>query len=99
MKSVRFWLLSVAAVTGLVYGFGDVGTAVWKWDSPAPTCVTSPSGKHVCSGVKVLFMSSDWSPSAWMFLAIGLGILAVGACLLRLAWRRRQRPVARHALG
>ena len=97
---MRFWLLIVTAFVSLLYGLGDVASAVEKWNSTW-TCVASPAGHRVCSGTRVLFLRPDWnwSPSPWVFLAIGLGLVALGSCLFVLALRTNRRLPAPRALG
>jgi hypothetical protein len=97
---MRFWIPTAAGFIVLMYGLGNVANASLKWNS-SWTCVTSPMGRRVCDGTKVLFMRADWnwSPSPLVFLAIGLAQIAVGAGLFLVAWRSTRRPAISHAFG
>jgi hypothetical protein len=74
-RSVKFWLLALAAVLAVGFEIGQIRTAVDFWGSSSRSCgpgcgeMAGPLGGGVLS------------------LAVGVGLLALGAVLVWLAAR------------
>ena len=83
MKVVRFWVLVGAAVLSALGGLSEFVSAVGLWTT-SPVCGGTP-GTHDYFCVRTGPFATGTSP--WVFLAIGLGLIALAGCFVRLANR------------
>jgi hypothetical protein len=84
---VRFSVvLTVAGVLAILAGLGSVVGAVAKW-TVSRTCFPAHTGGHLAC--VTTGPGSDLSLSPWAYLAIGLGLFALGGLLFSLAGVRR----------
>ena len=82
--------LTVAALLAILAGLASVGSAAAKW-TVSRTCFPAGQGGHVAC--VTTGPGSDLSLSPWAYLAIGLGLFALGGFLFSLAGVRRG-PIA-----
>jgi hypothetical protein len=79
-------VLTVAGVLATLAGLGSVVGAVAKW-TVSRTCFPAEPGGHVVC--VTTGPGSDLPLSPWAYLAIGLGLFALGGLLFSLAGVRR----------
>lgn len=100
-RTVRFWLLIVAAGLALVSGLIGIGYAVHRWTAAPLQC--HYAGAPPLNGFRIpchmVLVHRWWELPAWAAFGLGLGALAVGACLLLLARRIEPERSARLAIG
>ena len=89
VPGLTLWLILVAASLVALYGLVAARDAVQQWTTSLPRC---PPPRPFFGCVN---LTSSGGLSAWEEFGVGMGCLAVGACLFLLAHRVRRRRTVR----
>ena len=78
---VRVWLLVLGGMASLLVGYGGLRISGKEFEG----ICGGPGDQITCVPDRIMFPGTRWDPGAWIYLAIGLGFVALAVFLFGLA--------------